>query len=97
MSFEQVDPSLPGRLREFHERLSLAGNPPNALLSLPDDRNLYLTAVLRDTPNNHRPCRRRSGRRSSACYGPMASTRSSHTASARGRRTAGRRQKSRIT
>ncbi len=44
------DPSLPARLREFHERLPLAGDPPNALLSLPDDRLLYLAAVLRDTP-----------------------------------------------
>ncbi len=26
------------------------GRPPNALLSLPDDRLLYLAAVLRDTP-----------------------------------------------
>ena len=40
------DPSLPARLREFHERLPLAGDPPNALLALPDDRIL----ALRDTP-----------------------------------------------
>jgi len=44
------DPSLPARLRAFHEGLPLAGDPPNALLSLPDDRILYLAAVLRDTP-----------------------------------------------
>ncbi len=44
------DPSLPGRLREFHARLPLAGDPPNAVLALPDDRLLYLAAVLRDTP-----------------------------------------------
>jgi hypothetical protein len=44
------DPSLPARLREFHERLPLAGDPPDALLALPDDRILYLAAVLRDTP-----------------------------------------------
>ena len=44
------DPSLPAKLREFHQRLPLAGDPPNALLSLPDDRILYLAAVLRDTP-----------------------------------------------
>jgi hypothetical protein len=50
MSFEQVDPSLPGRLRAFHERLPLAGNPPSVLLALPDDRILYLAAVLRDMP-----------------------------------------------
>jgi hypothetical protein len=43
------DPSLPARLRAFHERLPLAGDPPNALLSLPDDRILYLAAILRDT------------------------------------------------
>jgi hypothetical protein len=40
------DPSLPARLREFHERLPLAGDPPNALLALPDDRIL----APRDTP-----------------------------------------------
>jgi hypothetical protein len=28
------------RLRAVHERLPLAGTPPNALLSLPDDRIL---------------------------------------------------------
>ena len=53
MTVEQRKPpdsSLPARLREFHERLPLAGSPPNALLSLPDDRILYLAAVLRDTP-----------------------------------------------
>ncbi len=44
------DPSLPARLREFHQRLPLAGTPPNALLSQPDDRLLYLAAILRDTP-----------------------------------------------
>ncbi|MEN6518189.1 MAG: hypothetical protein ABFC38_08325 [Methanospirillum sp.] len=45
---EPPDPSLPSRLREFHVRLPLAGGRPNALL--PDDRILYLAAVLRDTP-----------------------------------------------
>ena len=44
------DPSLPARLRAFHQRLPLAGDPPNALLTLPDDRILYLAAILRDTP-----------------------------------------------
>ena len=44
------DPSLPTKLREFHERLPLACDPPNAVLSLPDDRILYLAAILRDTP-----------------------------------------------
>ncbi|NLX48328.1 MAG: hypothetical protein GXY82_00330 [Methanospirillum sp.] len=44
------DPSLSAHLREFHQRLPLACDPPNALLSLPDDRILYLAAVLRDTP-----------------------------------------------
>ena len=34
------DPSLPSRLRGFHARLPLAGDPPNAVLSLPDDRVL---------------------------------------------------------
>jgi hypothetical protein len=50
MSVEPPDPSLPARLRAFHLRLPLAGDPPNALLALPDDRLLYLAAVLRDTP-----------------------------------------------
>ena len=50
MSPEPPDPSLPGRLREFHARLPLAGDPPNALLALPDDRLLYLAALLRVTP-----------------------------------------------
>ena len=50
MTPEPVDPSLPARLREFHKRLPLAGDPPNAVLALPDDRLLYLVAILRDTP-----------------------------------------------
>ena len=41
------DPSLPAKLREFHQRLPLAGTPPNAPLSLPDDRLLYLAAPAR--------------------------------------------------
>ncbi len=45
---EPVDTSLPSRLREFHERLPLAGDPRNAVLSLPDDQALYLAAILRD-------------------------------------------------
>jgi hypothetical protein len=44
------DPSLPARLHEFHKKLPLAGDPPNALPSLRDDHILYLAAVLRDTP-----------------------------------------------
>ena len=47
---EPVDPSLPARLRVFHERLPLAGEPRNAVLALPDDQVLYLVAILRDTP-----------------------------------------------
>lgn len=31
------DPSLPGRLRAFNELLPLAGDSPNAVLSLSDD------------------------------------------------------------
>ena len=50
MSAAPPDPSLPARLREFHARLPLAGDPPNAVLALPDDRLLYLVAILRDTP-----------------------------------------------
>ncbi len=45
-----LDPTLPARLREFHARLPLAGDPPNAVLALPDDRLLYLASLLRDTP-----------------------------------------------
>ncbi|HIH04545.1 MAG TPA: nucleotidyltransferase family protein [Methanoregulaceae archaeon] len=44
------DPSLPGRLREFHVRLPLAGGRPNALLALLAGRVLSLVALLRDTP-----------------------------------------------
>ena len=47
---EPSDATLPARLREFHERLPVAGDPLNGLLSLPDDRLLYLAAILRDTP-----------------------------------------------
>jgi len=43
-------PSLPKRLREFHERLPLAGDPPNALLSISDDLLIYLIAAIRNTP-----------------------------------------------
>jgi len=50
MSVEPPDPTLPGRLREFHATLPLAGGRPNALLALPDDQLLSLAAVLRDTP-----------------------------------------------
>ncbi len=60
------DPSLPGRFREFHVRLPLAGDPPNALLSLPDDRILYLPAVLGETlvpaPSFSRPTCHVAGR-----------------------------------
>jgi hypothetical protein len=49
MSAAPPDPSLPGRLREFHARLPLAGDPPNALLAPPANRLLYLAALLRDT------------------------------------------------
>ena len=50
MSPNPPDPSLPARLREFRQKLPIAGDPPNALLSLPDDRILYLAAILRDPP-----------------------------------------------
>ena len=50
MSAAPPDPSLPARPREFLPKLPLAGDPPNGLLSLPDDRLLYLVAILRDTP-----------------------------------------------
>ena len=44
------DPSLPALLRAFHERLPVPAGPRNAVLALPDDRLLYLAAILRDTP-----------------------------------------------
>ena len=44
------DPSLPALLRAFHERLPVPAGPRNAVLALPDDRLLYLVAILRDTP-----------------------------------------------
>ncbi len=43
MSPAPPDASLPARLRAFHERLPLAGDPANAVLSFPDD----LLAALR--------------------------------------------------
>ncbi len=43
-------PPAPRGLRAFQARLPLAGDPPNALLSLLDDRFLSLAAVLPDTP-----------------------------------------------
>ncbi len=42
----RADPTLPARLRAFHERLPLAGDRG----TLPDDQVLYLAAILRDTP-----------------------------------------------
>ncbi len=45
-----LDPSLNARLRESHAELPLAGGRPNTVLALPDNRLLYLAAVLRDTP-----------------------------------------------
>ena len=50
ISPEPPDPLLPARLRAFHTRLPLAGDPPNAVLALPDDRLQNLVALLRDTP-----------------------------------------------
>jgi len=44
--------SLPGALRNFHKELPLAGNPPNALLSLSDDLLIYLIAAIRNTPRS---------------------------------------------
>ena len=49
MTSSPPDPSLPARLRDLHKGLPLTGTPPNALLSLPNDRLLYLAAVLCDT------------------------------------------------
>jgi hypothetical protein len=50
---KQLSPvSLPEEIRGFHKELPLAGDPPNALLSLSDDLILYLIAVLRNTPRS---------------------------------------------
>ena len=43
---------LPDLLRNFHKDLPLEGDPPNALLSLPDDQLMYLIAVIRNIPRN---------------------------------------------
>lgn len=45
-----IDASLPARLREFHGRFPLEGDPPNATLALPDDQIHYLTALLWNRP-----------------------------------------------
>ncbi|MDO9327070.1 MAG: nucleotidyltransferase family protein, partial [Methanoregula sp.] len=42
--------TLPGTLRELHRHLPLAGDPENALLSLPDDLLTYLISAIRNTP-----------------------------------------------
>ena len=39
-------------LRNFHKELPLAGDPPNALLTLPDDLLSYLIAAIRNTPRS---------------------------------------------
>ncbi|MCX5842056.1 MAG: nucleotidyltransferase family protein, partial [Deltaproteobacteria bacterium] len=44
--------SLPDALRNFHRHLPLAGDPPNALLSLSDDLLTYLMAAIRNTPRS---------------------------------------------
>ena len=41
----------PGTLRMFHRTHPLAGEVPNAILSLPDDLLVYLTSVIRDIPS----------------------------------------------
>ncbi|MGB9176211.1 MAG: nucleotidyltransferase family protein [Methanoregula sp.] len=41
----------PGTLRLFHQSHPLAGEVPNAILSIPDDLLIYLTGVLRDIPS----------------------------------------------
>jgi hypothetical protein len=47
-----ASPSLPDVLKNFHCGLPLAGDPPNALLSLPDDLLTYLIAAIRNTPQS---------------------------------------------
>jgi len=42
--------ALPDALRKFHKELPLAGDPPNALLSLSDAHLTYLIAAIRNTP-----------------------------------------------
>jgi hypothetical protein len=48
----QVSVSLSDVLRKFHGHLPLAGDPPNALLSLPDAHLSYLIAAIRNTPRS---------------------------------------------
>jgi hypothetical protein len=43
--------ALPDALRNFHKHLPLAGDPPNALLSLSDAHLTYLIAAIRNTPS----------------------------------------------
>ncbi|MCX6692550.1 MAG: nucleotidyltransferase family protein [Methanoregula sp.] len=42
--------SLLNTLKTFHHGIPLAGDPPNALLSLPDDLLTYLIAAIRNAP-----------------------------------------------
>ncbi len=49
-SIDPADPLFPARIHEFHLRLPSAPVAPNALLALPEDRLVYLAALLRDAP-----------------------------------------------
>jgi hypothetical protein len=50
LSEEVCIPSA-GTLRSFHQSHPLAGEVPNAILSLPDDLLVYLVQVIRDIPS----------------------------------------------
>ena len=44
------DLSLPARLRQWHQRYPLSGNPPNALFSVTDDLLQYVISAVRNRP-----------------------------------------------
>ncbi|MDD1701600.1 MAG: nucleotidyltransferase family protein [Methanoregula sp.] len=48
-------PSLE-EFRQFHAHIPLAGDPPNQILTLPDDLFIYLVATLRNNPTSPPTC-----------------------------------------
>jgi len=67
-----------------------AGDTPNAVLSLPDDRLLSLVAILRDTPLPAQAMSPEERRAFLDLLGRKGSARSSRTGYVHSRRTAGR-------
>ena len=50
-SSDHVSIPSPGTLRAFHQTYPLAGEVPNAILTLPDNLLIYLTGVIRNIPS----------------------------------------------